>query len=492
MKSYIAVDLGAESGRIMLGTLSNDKVQLQEIYRFENGPVSEGNSLRWDYKRIFSEIKTGISQAVHQSPYEVLGIGVDSWGVDFGLIDRLGQLLGNPFHYRNFQKDAVMDKAFELVERRLLYENTGIQLMPINSVFQLLSIKLFDKVSLEKARRLLFTADLYSYLLCGKEYAEYSLASTSQLMNMRMKEWSPDIFRNLSLPLEIMPVIVQPGTIMGPLKKDIASQMNCKQIPVIAVCSHDTASAVAAIPAINERQKWAYLSSGTWSLMGVEIKEPIINEKSYHYQFTNEGGVEGTIRFLKNIMGLWLVQECRRQWQKEGFDFSYSDLTDLARQAEPFKAIINPNYHSFLTPGNMPKKIQTFLLDTNQKVFGNKNELMRIILESLALYYRWVIDKIIETTNQNVDCLHIVGGGIQNELLCQFTADATGKKTIASPIEAAAIGNILMQAKAVGQVRSLSHIRRIVHNSFEIREYLPQDNLIWEEQYLRAKNFFNS
>jgi len=484
-KKYVAVDLGAESGRVMIGSVSNDKLVLDEIHRFGNGPVEEDGSLKWNFKKLLSEIKTGIRKAAKKAGNNVAGIGVDSWGVDFGLLDADGRLLENPYHYRDSRTNGMMEKAFELLSKREIYENTGLQFMQLNSVYQFLAMRLANSPALTKAKNLVFIADLVSYHLCGKIFAEYSLASTSQFMDMRTGRWSQEVLDRLSLPDDILPVVVKPGTIVGRLTPEIQKELGCGPVPVVAIGSHDTASAVAGVPAGENR--WAYLSSGTWSLMGVEIPEAIINDKTFQYEFTNEGGVENTIRLLKNIMGLWLMQECRRHWRKEGTDLSYDELTEMAEQSEPFVGFLNVDDSTFLAPGDMPERINEYLARTGQKTTQDKGQLNRIIMESLALKYRHVMDAIEDVTGSTIGVLHIVGGGIKNELLCQFTANATGKKVIAGPIEATASGNILMQAKAAGQIKTLSRARQIVRNSFDLKEYQPQDTALWQKQYEKTK-----
>jgi rhamnulokinase len=480
-KKYIAVDLGAESGRVMLGAVSTDKLSLEEIHRFNNGPIEENSSLRWDFEHLLSEIKTGIGKAAKNAGGKAAGIGVDSWGVDFGLIGADGKLLENPYHYRDSRTNGMMEKAFELINKKEIYENSGIQFMQLNTIYQLLAMRMTNSTVLNKAKKLIFMADLFSYFLCGKSFGEYSLASTSQLMDMKTGRWSKEIFGKLSLPMNIMPDIVMPGTVVGRLTKSIADELGCEQIPVIAVGSHDTASAVAAVPA--EQGNWAYLSSGTWSLMGVEVPKAIVNDKTFECEFTNEGGVENTIRLLKNIMGLWLIQECKRQWQRDGVELSYSELTEMAEKAKPFAANIDVDYSEFLAPGDMPQRINDYLAKTGQLKIQDKGQMVRAILEALALKYRWVIEKIEDITDNKIDRLHIVGGGIQNELLSQFAANSTGKKIIAGPIEATATGNILMQAKATGQIKNLAEARKIVRNSFDLKEYKPKDMSTWQQRY---------
>ncbi len=464
----------------MLGTVSADKVWLEEVHRFSNGPVEQDGSLRWDFERLLSEIKTGIGKAAGQAGGEVAGIGVDSWGVDFGLLDEKGKLIENPYHYRDSRTNGIMDKAFELMPQREIYELTGIQFMQLNSIYQLLSMRLSNSPILTKAKQLIFTADLVSYFLSGKPYAEYTLASTSQLMDMRTGQWSQTIFEKMNLPIGIMPDVIGPGKVIGKLTKKVANEIGCGEIPVIAVGSHDTASAVAAVPA-DEKTKWAYLSSGTWSLMGVETPKAIINDKTFAHQFTNEGGVEGTIRLLKNLMGLWLVQECRRQWQKDGEDLSYAQLTAMAEKARPFAATVNVDTGEFLAPGDMPGRINEHLAQSGQQQIKDKGQMVRVLLECLALKYREEIERLEELIESPIDCLHIVGGGSQNELLNQFTANAIGKEVITGPVEATAIGNILMQARATGQIKSIAEGRELVRNSFALKKYQPKDSTLWKK-----------
>ena len=480
-KKYIAVDLGAESGRVMIGSVMDRKLVLEEIHRFGNGPIKENGSLKWDFDKLISEIKAGISKAAKAADKKIAGIGVDSWGVDFGLLDDAGELIENPYHYRDSRTNGMMEKAFELLSKREIYENTGLQFMQLNSVYQLFAMRLANSPVLARAKNLVFMADLISYFLCGEIFAEYSLASTSQFMDMKTGRWSEEILDRLSLPVDILPKVVKPGTIVGRLTPEVQKELGCGPVPVIAIGSHDTASAIAGVPA--GRGNWAYLSSGTWSLMGVEIPKAIINDKTFEYEFTNEGGVENTIRLLKNIMGLWLLQECRRHWQKQGIDLSYGELIAMAERAEPFAGFLNVDDSIFLAPEDMPKRIHEYLARTGQKTTQDKGQINRIIMESLALKYRHVMDAIEDVTGKTIAILHIVGGGIKNELLCQFTADATGKKVIAGPIEATASGNILMQAKATGQIKTLDQAREIVRNSFNLKIYKPENVAVWQEQY---------
>jgi rhamnulokinase len=484
---YIAVDLGAESGRVMLGGVKDGLITLEEMYRFSNGPITENGALRWDFAKLFSEVKTGLKKALEKTKGNASGIAVDSWGVDYGLIDSAGKLIGNPFHYRDNRNNGMPEKAFAVVPKREIYGQTGIQFMQINTLYQLLSEKLSNATQLAKAKCLLFTADLVGYHLCGRQYAEYSLASTSQMLNMNTGKWAFDILNRLGIGASILPEIVKSGTVVGKLKPELCNEFGCGPVPVIAAGSHDTACAVAAVPTAGKN--WAYVSSGTWSLMGIESPKAIINDKSFEYQFTNEGGVCNTVRFLKNIMGLWLVQECRRQWQREGGDFSYAQLTEMATKAKPFAAFVDPQYDELLTPGDMPAKINRYLASTGQPAISDKGQMIRVILESLALEYARVMNILEEISGARIDVLHIVGGGIKNELLCQFAADAINRNVITGPVEATALGNILMQAMATGQVKSLQQARDIVRASSEVKTYKPENAEEWAKQYkVRIRN----
>ncbi len=481
-RKYIAVDLGAASGRVMLGSLSDELLELEEIHRFANGPVEQDNSLRWPFENILREVKTGLGKAIHQAGGDVAGIAVDSWGVDFGLLGEDGRLLERPYHYRDGRTNGMMEKAFELMPKRQIYDCTGIQFMQINTVYQLLAMRLADSKVLNEARKLLFIADLVAYHLCGESFAEYSLASTSQLMNMRTGCWAKEVFEGLSLPIEIMPEIVSPGTVVGKLTKGVARELGCKRIPVIAAASHDTAAAVAAIPATGGN--WAYNSCGTWSLIGLEVPHPVINDKTFGLEFTNEGGVNDTIRLLKNMMGLWMIQECKKQWENEGTELSYSQLTEMAAEAEPFAGCIaDVEYGEFHRPGDMVRKINDYLRGSGQKPVDDKGQLVRVILESLALRSRQIFEWLEEITGSTVDVVHMVGGGIKNRLLCQFTADASGKTVVAGPVEATAAGNVITQAIATGQLSSLQQARQIIEKSFKLTTYRPKETQVWDGRF---------
>jgi len=478
---YIAVDLGAESGRVMLGTLSDDNVAIAEAHRFPNGPIELAGTLRWDFDRLLAEVKRGIATAVGAAGGVIHGLGVDSWGVDFGLLDDRGVLLEPPYHYRDSRTIGVMEEAFRRIPRREIYERTGIQFMQINTLYQLFSMRLRGDSILDKARKMTFIADLVSHSLCGRLYAEYTLASTSQMLDMRTGRWATSLLETLEIPPRILPEVVPPATPVGKSRDEIAEDLRSARLPIIATASHDTAAAVAAVPAAGG--SWAYLSSGTWSLMGVESPEPVITDRTCELGFTNEGGVEGTIRLLKNIIGLWIVQECRRQWQREGKEFTYADLTSLAARAVPFAAILDPTSAEFLPPGDMPRRINEYLERTGQRPLREPGAMVRAILEGLALTYRKTLEEIECVTGRKIETLHIVGGGTQNELLNQFAADATNRRVLAGPVEATSLGNVLLQARALGRIRSLGTLRAIVRSSQPVREYLPRDPESWDRQY---------
>lgn len=480
--NYIAVDLGASSGRIMLATLDGEKISLREIHRFPNGPIEENGSLHWDFKALFGEIAAGLAKAL-AAEKNIASIGIDTWGVDFGLLDAGGNLLENPYHYRDSRTEGMIDKAAQTLPKKEIYFNSGIQFMPFNSLFQLLAYKNKPEI-LSKAASLLFMPNLIMYFLTGQISAEYTVASTSQMVDMNTGRWSQKLIEAFDLPKAILPEIIRPGTTAGALKQQFCKEWKCDPIPVIAVGTHDTASAVAAVPAAPGKN-WAYLSSGTWSLMGLEIPKAVINDTTFEYSFTNEGGVENTIRLLKNIMGLWLVQECRRTWAEAGDKLSFSDLVQMASAAKPFTAYVDPDDGCFLAPGDMPAAINQYLQSTGQQTIEDKGQMIRVILESLAARYRQVLDVLEDLTGETIEVLHIVGGGTQNQLLNQLAADAAGKRVITGPVEATVLGSVLMQAKAGGRITSLARGRKIIAQSFDVKEYVPKQTAKWND-YLKT------
>jgi len=495
-RNFVAFDLGAESGRAVLGVVDGGRLTLHEKHRFQNPTGRMNGHLYWDLLGQWEELKTGLRKAAfeqlpdHKHPVPLHGIGVDTWGVDFGLLDSNGDVLGNPFHYRDAQTDGMMEDAFVHVSREEIFHATGVQFMQLNSLYQLLAMKRAGSKALACADTLLFMPDLFNYLFTGQRKSEFSIATTSQMYDPRGKTWAIDLLGKLDLPAHILPEIIPSGTALGPLRRDVAEECGVGPVPVVAPACHDTASAVVAVPA--QGDDWCYISSGTWSLMGVELNEPIINEKSLRYNYTNEGGVGGTIRFLKNIMGLWLVQECRRHWQREGHDHAYAELTQLAQRAQPLASIIDPDDKPFLSPGQMPPKIVEFCAKTGQRPPASRGEFVRACLDSLALTYRKTLEGLEDVLGRKVDVIHIVGGGSQNELLNQLTADACNRPVIAGPVEATAIGNVLVQAMATGDIASLANAREVVRNSFQVKRYEPGDTGQWDQAYLRFRQIVGS
>jgi rhamnulokinase len=484
--SFAAVDLGAESGRVILGRLKDKRLKIEEVHRFPNGGVRLDGNLHWDVLHLWSEIKAGLSQASVQSGSSLRSIGLDTWGVDFGLLDANDNLIGNPYHYRDGRTNGVMESVFEIISRDEVYALTGIQFMQLNSLYQLFAMVQSDDPALLIAKTFLNMPDLFNFFLTGEKSSEFSIATTTQCYNPVKRAWASDLLTTLEIPDHIFGEIVPPGTVLGQLRVSHASELELAGVSVVASAGHDTASAVAAVPA--SQSDYIYLSSGTWSLMGVELDEPLISIDSLVANMTNEGGVEGKIRFLKNIVGLWLVQECRRQWALEGKEYSYADLVEMAAAAPAFGSLIDPSDSRFLAPENMPIAIQSYCQDSGQRVPNDKGALLRCVLESLALEYRWVAEQIDQLTDKQHPVIHIIGGGGQNTLLNQFAASASGRRVITGPVEATAIGNILVQAIAMGEISSLSEGREIVRNSFEVNTYEPQDTADWDEAYQRYLN----
>jgi len=481
--NYLALDLGAESGRAIVGRLQDNRLELTPIHRFPNGPVRILDGYYWDVLRLFAEMQQGLLIYRNEYGSDLDGIGIDTWGVDYGLLDRNGALIGNPRNYRDPRTDGMLQAAFDLVPREEIFEATGIQFMQINTLYQLLSMKLGDDAALEQAQTLLMIPDLFNYWFTGVKTCEFSIATTSQFYDPRQRDWAAPLLAKMGLPTDILQPIIQPGTIVGNLLPHIGEEAGLGSVPVIAPACHDTGSAVAAVPA--QGNDFAYISSGTWSLMGIEVTEPVISEESLAFNFTNEGGVCGTFRLLKNIMGLWLVQQCRRTWAQEGEELSYGEITEMAAQAPAFGPIVEPDAHDFLAPGDMPSRIRAFCARTGQRQPETKGEIVRCALESLALKYRWVIEKLEILSGKSLGTIHILGGGSQNQLLCQFAADATQRPVVAGPVEATAMGNVLMQAIARGRLASLAEGREVVRNSSELQTYEPQVNAAWDEAYGR-------
>ena len=483
--NFLAIDLGAESGRAILAALDDKHLSLTEIHRFPNNPVRLPDGLHWDILRLWSEIKTALHIATHKHNAQLAGIGIDTWGVDYGLLDRAGALIGNPYHYRDQRTDGMMEEAFRRLPRERIFDLTGIQFMQLNTLYQLFAQAVQQAPALQIAETFLTTPDLLNYWLSGRKACEFTMATTTQCYNPREHAWSKPLLAALGIPSHIFPEVVQPGTVLGEVLPEIAEEIGCGRVPVIAPACHDTGSAVAAVPA--EAQHFAWISSGTWSIMGAEAGDPIVNAQSLKYNFTNEGGVNGTWRFSKNIMGLWLVQECRRTWGRAGEELSYTEITRLAAEAQPFRSIIDVDAADFFQPGDMPARIQNYCERTQQPMPETKGAIVRCALESLALKYRWVLDRLEETLDYQLHPIHIIGGGTQNRLLNQLTADATNRSVIAGPIEATAIGNVLMQTVALGYLKSLDEARAVVRHSFKPETYEPHTSSAWDAAYQKLR-----
>ncbi len=481
--NVLAFDIGAESGRAILGRLAERRLELSEIHRFPNGPVRLPDGFHWDALRMWTEIKQGLALALRSNQGRLDAVGLDTWGVDFALLDRNGGLLSNPYYYRDSRTDGMLQEAFKRMPRERIFALTGIQFMQINSLFQLLSMVVSRSPLLSVCETFLTIPDLFNYWLTGRKVSEFSIATTTQCYDPRQGRWSQALLRAMEIPEHIFPAIVPPGTIVGSLSPLVAAEIGAGDIPVIAPACHDTGSAVAGVPA--ESAQFVWISSGTWSIMGTELHEPVITAESLANNFTNEGGVANTFRFSKNIMGLWLVQECRRAWAAQGHEFSYGDLVQMAREAQPLRSIIDPDDSEFLKPGDMPARIRAFCQKTSQPLPESMGAVVRCALESVALKYRWTEERLEQMIGRRLEPIHIVGGGTQNTLLCQFTADATGRRVVTGPVEATAMGNIMAQAMALGYVGSLAEARQVVRNSVQLATYEPCGAPGWDEAYRR-------
>ncbi len=483
---YLACDLGAETGRLMLGSLENGLLSLEELHRFRNAPIKSEGSLLWDIPGLWEDLKTGLKKAA-QLKLPLSSISTDSWGLDYVLFAEDDAVIPPTFHYRDSRTGRGVASVRARMDWETVFAETGIQFMPINTIYQLAAE---PPERLERASRLLLIGDAFNYFLSGEARAEASLASTSQVYNPRTKKWSNRVIQSMGFPESLFPPIVPSGTRLGSLKPELVRETGLQPIEVIATCSHDTGAAVAAVPASG--QNWAFLSSGTWSLMGVEMREPIITERARQLNFTNEIGYGDSVRLLKNIVGLWMVQECRRAWACNGQDYSYSTLTTLADQAPPFAAIINPADPRFLSPDDMPAKIAGFCKETGQPVPETPGGMIRCVLESLALLYRRTLLQIERLIGSPIQRVHIVGGGSQNTLLNQFTANALGIPIQAGPVEATSAGNILIQALTLGHIGSLSAARQVVKASTELVEVEPRDGQTRNAAYERFSRFYET
>ncbi|MBX3439080.1 MAG: rhamnulokinase [Planctomycetaceae bacterium] len=486
---YLAVDLGAESGRVIAGRLAKGRIELDEVHRFPNGPVSVAGTLRWDVLRLWSEIQDGLTKAAAQFGDRIVSVGVDTWGVDYVLLSAREEMVGQPYHYRDSRTVGVMEQSFGRVPRAEIFGQTGLQFMPFNTLYQLISMQLNDADWLGTADRFLMMPDVFHWLLCGSRVVEFTNATTTQMLHATSRTWATDLIRKFELPLHIFPPLVQPGTKLGSLRADVAAKTGLPRIDVVAPATHDTGSAVVAVPTTQTgRANWAYISSGTWSLIGVEVQNAILTPEALAQNITNEGGVDGTYRLLKNVMGLWLVQECRRAFERQGRTYDYASLTEAAAAAEPFRSLVDPDHESFLKPPDMADALRSRCNATGQPVPETDGQLIRCALESLALKYRRVLEGIESLTGEGVEIIHVVGGGSKNALLNEFTANACGRTVLAGPSEATAFGNVLVQARAAGDIGTLSDIRAVVRASSDLTSFSPADTDAWNTAYNRYQS----
>jgi rhamnulokinase len=486
-KAYLAIDMGASSGRHVIGRFDGQKLRLEEVFRFENGPVEMAGHLYWDWPGLWASVRKGMMAAAAQGAGKIASVGVDTWGVDFGLLGRNDELLGNPYHYRDSRTNGMMEKAFAIVPREEIFRHTGLQFMQLNTLYQLLAMKLCNSPLLDVAETMLMVPDLMHWLMTGVKCNEMTEASTSQFYNPVRGGWATELLEKFDLPTRILGTIMQPGTVLGPLRSGLAAEMGLAS-KVVLPGSHDTASAVMAVPAHSKpgaRPDWCYISLGTWALMGIESPVPVVSDKVSQLNFTNEGGVGNTIRLLKNITGLWMVQECRRVWNQGGRKWGWEDLNKLSAAAKPLVSFINPDSSDFMAPENMPEAIRSFCQRTGQAVPSDEGAILRCALDSLAMKFRHVLGMCEDLAGGRIETIHIVGGGTQNRLLCQAAADASGRHVVAGPIEATAIGNLMVQAIAAGDIGSIAEARDVVRRSFEVDEYEPKNTAAWDEAYKR-------
>jgi rhamnulokinase len=478
MATMAAVDLGAQSGRVALGRFDGERLSVSEVHRFPNVPVRTRGTLQWDILRLYQDVLEGL-RAAGRAASRVDSIAVDSWAVDFGLLDRAGRLLGNPVHYRDARRAAAFDAVLARVPARELYERTGIQLLPINTVFELAAMASEHDPALEAADALLLVPDLVHYWLSGARTSEFTNVTTTQCFDPRAGRWDAELLERLEIPVRLLPEVVSPGTQLGALAADVAVETGLDGAAVIAVGTHDTASAVAAIPF--RRPGSAYVSTGTWSLVGLEVAEPVIDDRTFAANLTNEGGVAGTVRLLRNVNGLWLLHECRRAWALEGRNYAFAELVGLAQDAAPLRSLVDPDDPALTEPGDMPRRVRELCARTGQPEPDEPGALTRCILESLALKHAHAIQLLAAATGTAPAEVHVVGGGAHNEPLCRWTADASGLPVLAGPEEATEIGNLLLQTMALGEIASLDEAREVVRASFQAAVYEPQDEPVWRE-----------
>lgn len=480
LKKILSFDFGASSGRAMLATLSDGKISMREIHRFPNDPVILGGTMYWDVLRLLFEIKAGITKAISEGGFDA--IGIDTWGVDFGMLDKNGKLLANPVNYRDARTDGIPEKVHkEIISSDELYALTGTQCMRFNTVYQLMYLKCYEPELLERTDKILLMPDLFAYMLTGEIKEEVCIASTTNLLDPNSKDWNFDLIDRLGLPKKIFAPIVNSGSVYGMLSDEICKELGCESVPVIAVAAHDTASAVAATPALNN--DFVYISCGTWSLFGIEQPAPILSKEACQANFTNEVGFAGRTRFLKNIIGLWLIQESRRQWRREGIEVGFDTLEKEALESEPFKCFIDVDDPSFEKAGNLPERVCEYCEKTEQYVPQTRGEIMRCIYQSLAMKYKYTFKSLESLGKRKYNSINMLGGGIKDKLLCKLTADACGVDVFAGPTEATVMGNIAVALYALGEIEDIAELRRTVSNSVEPVHYKPEDTEQWDKAY---------
>ena len=486
-KSYLAVDMGASSGRLLIGHFDGRRIELEEVHRYMNGPVEMMGSYHWNLPGLWSEVQNGLRLTGEKFGATVESVGVDTWGVDYGYFDKNGKLLGNPYCYRDPRTDGVMEESFKTVSRDEIFANSGLQFMQINTLYQLIADKISGSVAQANAERFMMIPDIFHWLLSGEMSNEFTDSTTTQCFDPVKGDWAKGMLEKFGIPSHIFKPVSQPGTVLGTLRASLAEESGLKGMKIVLPGSHDTASAVMAVPTASPvgSTDWAYVSLGTWALMGIESPKPVVNDVVSGFNFTNEGGVGGTTRILKNICGMWLLQECRRVWNQKGRNLDWEDMNNMTSGAPAMTAFIDPDHRDFLAPTDMPEAIRRFAQRTGQAVPQDDGTVLRVILESIAMKFRQVLGMCEKISGAKIDTLHIVGGGIRNKLLCQAAANATGCRVVTGPIEATAIGNVMMQAVASGDVAGIAEARAVIRDSFDVAEYLPQESALWDDAYER-------
>ena len=492
--SYLAVDMGASSGRHILGQFDGERIELEEIYRYVNGPIEMNDGYYWDFPGLRADVRKGLMAAAQRCGDTIKSVGVDTWGVDYAYLDKNGQVLANPHCYRDPRTDGAMERAFETVPREEIFEHTGLQFIQINSLYQLLADRWAGSVPLANADRFMMIPDLFHWLLSGEASNEFTDSTTTQIYDPRKGQWAYELLKKFDLPTDIFKPVSQPGTVLGGLRPSLVKESGLASAKVVLPGSHDTASAVMAVPTASASgtADWAYISLGTWALMGIESSVPVVNDVVSAFNFTNEGGVGGTTRILKNICGMWLLQECRRVWNQQGKGYDWEDMNHLTDSAVPLRSFINPDARDFLTPTDMPEAIRAYAARTGQPVPDDDGAILRAALDSLAMKFRQVKTMCEKISGQTINTIHIVGGGIRNKHLCQAAADAAGCCVVTGPIEATALGNLLVQVIASGELSSMSDARAVVRASFagEMTTYYPHDTQRWDDAYERFLSCF--